>query len=134
MYKFEKRKEYLCADLPLAIILNRKFIPVKGGRPVLSKEYRNYKKQIDDLYMAFKHIKPIKKKYIKKQVVKNLVVEIILFEKDNRRDIDATIKILFDCLNGKLFEDDAQIWKLFVTQYVDPNPRVEITVLEEARN
>lgn len=124
---FEKTKNNIYkATLPLAIPLNQKYFVV-NGKNILSQKYRAYKKQVTKI--------PYNLTPIRKGKEKNVVCEITVFEKDNRRDVDATIKIILDVLNGKLWEDDSQIWRMSIRQFVDKqNPRVEVNCIEEKRN
>jgi len=42
-------------------------------------------------------------------------VSIVLYPRDKRLlDIDNAVKGIFDSMNGKLFDDDQQVWKLTV--------------------
>ena len=126
-YSFEKTKNNIYkAILPLAIPVNQKYYVV-NGKNILSQKYRNYKKDVALI--------PCRVMPIPKEKEKNVVCEITVFEKDNRRDIDATVKVVLDVLNGKLWEDDSQIWRMSIRQFVDKqNPRVEVNCIEEKRN
>jgi len=129
MYSITKSDKIYKAILPIAIPINQKYSGKENRH--ISPQYKKYKSDIGKLPRQFK---PIARQYIKRKFEKNVVCEISIFDKDNRRDIDATVKILFDVLNGKIWEDDSQIWSLMVKQYVDAsNPRVEVSAIEELR-
>ena len=129
MYFIKKQKNIYKACLPIAVPINQKY-NVVNGKNILSKKYRGYKNDIAKL----PHPSPIPKEYVKRVFQKNVIVEICLYEKDNRRDVDACVKIIFDVLNGKVWEDDSQIWSIIIKQYVDKdNPRVQLSAVKELR-
>ncbi len=58
-------------------------------------------------------------------------VVVRLFRPRRIGDIDGSLKALFDALNGRVWEDDAQIVELLVIRGDDKNnPRVELDVSE----
>ena len=46
----------------------------------------------------------------------------------NKPDIDNLQKMVLDCLNGVLFNDDRQIYKILAVKLYDFNPRTELIV------
>lgn len=55
---------------------------------------------------------------------------VFYFGDKRRRDIDAYIKILLDCMEGVVYEDDVQINEMHcVKEYDKERPRTEIRVL-----
>lgn len=127
MFFIEKAHSHFHAILPTAIPINQKYC-ISRGKNILSKKYRAYKKTVQSIPTNFE---PIPKKYRRKKLIKNISVNITLYEKDNRRDVDATIKIILDCLNGKIWEDDSQIWEIYVRQLIDrEDPKVIIFAYE----
>lgn len=43
-------------------------------------------------------------------------------------DCDNLAKHLLDCMNGVLYKDDAQVWKLTVTKLYSDDPRTTLTI------
>lgn len=61
---------------------------------------------------------------------RKIALKVVLYFKDERRhDIDNYNKILFDSMNGIVWEDDSQIDELEIRKTVDKsNPRIEVQV------
>lgn len=58
-----------------------------------------------------------------------ITVTMRLYRPAKRGDIDNSIKVLLDALNGYAYEDDSQIVELHAYRYDDKvNPRVEVDV------
>lgn len=58
-----------------------------------------------------------------------VTVTVRLYRPAKRGDIDNSIKVLLDALNGHCYNDDAQIVELHAYRYDDKaNPRVEVDV------
>lgn len=49
-------------------------------------------------------------------------------------DLDNLEKFYLDCMNGIVFKDDAQVWKLTGKKVYSARPRVEIVVYESVRH
>ena len=77
------------------------------GRVLISKDGREFKKEID-LYLNNYEKIPGK-----------IYLKLILHFKDKRkRDVDNYAKVLIDCLKNKLFEDDDQIYQLYMEKHI----------------
>ena len=139
-YGIKQYHDVIECILPVAVPINDKHKTTirRSGKKTyssmyLSKEYKDYKETINAIYLKDKSkIKKFSKTYVKKKFVKDLHVDIVLHEKDNKRDIDACIKVIFDSLNGKVWDDDSQISSLFVTQKVSDKPHVVVEVFRTA--
>jgi crossover junction endodeoxyribonuclease RusA len=56
-------------------------------------------------------------------------VQIEVYRPARRGDLDNTLKVLLDALNGLAYADDSQITQIFAKRFEDKaNPRVEIMV------
>lgn len=70
----------------------------------------------------------------KRFIDKNVIMQIEIYDSDNRRDIDAIEKSIQDAMNGILYDDDSQIWSKNTVQFLDKeNPRVEVKCFLEKR-
>ena len=48
-----------------------------------------------------------------------------------RSDLDNVTKVLFDALNGFVWQDDRQVYQMCLTKHIDrSNPRIELQVME----
>lgn len=101
----------------------------------ISKEYEEFKNTVDALWLKHKSkIKPIKKLMSKKTFVdKNVKCNILIYDENNRRDIDATVKVILDSLNGKFYEDDSQIWEIHIQQNLSKDDPCVIVNIWEAK-
>lgn len=135
MYNFKFDGKIYSAILPPAPALNDKFI---SRNYCVSHEFRRFKLDVDKLWMAVRDILPIPKLYLKKgnrEFERNATILIHVFDRDNRRDVDATEKVVQDVLQGKFYDDDKQIWDKKTCIWVDKrNPRIEVFVTEAIRN
>jgi len=131
-YKLVQDKEMYTAILPIACPINAKFISRTFH---ISKEYRAFKNHIEALWLKHKRsIKPIPKLMKgKKFIDKNVKCNILIYDVDNRRDVDATIKVILDSLNGKFYEDDSQIWELHIQQNLSKDDPCVIVNLWEVK-
>lgn len=131
-YKLEQDKDMYTAILPIACPINQKFAYRNFS---LSKEYTAFKNHIDALWLKYKrNIRTIPKLMKgKKFIDKNVKCNIVIYDQDNRRDCDATVKIVLDSLNGKFYEDDSQIWELNIQQNLSKNDPCVIVNLWEAK-
>ena len=69
----------------------------------------------------------------KREITKKPVeMEVNIFFKDKRRrDLDNHLKLIWDSLQGIVYEDDSQIQKLIVTKEIcTEDPRVEVIIKE----
>jgi crossover junction endodeoxyribonuclease RusA len=65
----------------------------------------------------------------KKLIERELCVEVVFYFKDNRRDIDGSLKALFDCMSGTIWKNDRQIVECHIWKKIDKkNPRIEIDI------
>lgn len=76
-----------------------------------------------EIKMVF--VMPIPKSTSKKKREKMVVGET---KHTKKSDLDNLIKNLFDCMNGIVFVDDKQVFKLDAVKVYGEEPRTEITV------
>lgn len=77
------------------------------GRVLISKDGREFKKEVDLLLNNYE------------KVLGKIKLTLILHFKDKRkRDLDNYNKVLIDCLKNKLFEDDDQIYQLYMEKHI----------------
>lgn len=128
LYGFSFKDGMYYSNIPIGVPNNDRLAP-GNGRFRASGKYKAYKKAVSLLPSQCVPIAKIKGK-------KNVVMGITIYEPNNRRDIDATIKILQDVHIGRFYEDDSQIWKINqLVQLVDKeNPRVECYAYEQIRS
>jgi len=94
-------------EIPIMACSVNKYYRTWQGRVLISKDGREFKKQVDLLL----------NNYIK--VYGKIKLTIILYFKDKRkRDLDNYNKVLIDCLKNKLFEDDDQIYQLYMEKHI----------------
>ena len=94
-------------EIPIIACSVNKYYRTWRGKVLISKDGREFKKQVDLLL----------NNYIK--VYGKIKLTIILYFKDKRkRDLDNYNKVLIDCLKNKLFEDDDQIYQLYMEKYI----------------
>lgn len=131
-YRLEQDKDMYTAYLPIACPINQKFV---NRTFYISKEYEEFKNTVDVLWLKHKSkIKPIKKLMSKKTFVdKNVKCNILIYDENNRRDIDATVKVILDSLNGKFYEDDSQIWEIHIQQNLSKDDPCVIVNIWEAK-
>lgn len=130
-----------CAILPLGVPINQKYNvgynpKTKRASFFSSKKDNQFKSKIGKLKTLFLgQINPIPKLTKgKKSIDKNVIMQIEVYDIDNRRDIDAIEKSIQDAMNQVLYDDDWQIWSKNTVQYVDKeNPRVVIKCYQEKR-
>lgn len=131
-YRLEQDKDMYTAYLPIACSINQKFAYRNFS---LSEEYKAFKDNVDALWLKYKrNIKPIPKLMKGKRFLdKNVKCNIIIYDSDNRRDIDATVKVILDSLNGKFYNDDSQIWELHIQQNLSKEDPCVIVNLWECK-
>mgnify|MGYP001258758510 CR=1 FL=1 len=94
-------------ELPLMACSVNKYYRSWKGRVLISKDGREFKKEVDLLLNNYEKIKG------------KIKLSLILYFKDKRkRDLDNYNKVLIDCLKNKLFEDDDQIYKLYMEKHI----------------
>lgn len=53
----------------------------------------------------------------------------LYFPDKRRRDIDNPLKSILDAMNGVIYKDDSQVFRIFVEKDIDrDDPRIEVTV------
>lgn len=131
-YRIEQDKDMYTAYLPIACSINQKFAYRNFS---LSDEYKAFKDNVDALWLKHKrNIKPIPKLMKGKRFLdKNVKCNIIIYDSDNRRDVDATVKVILDSLNGKFYNDDSQIWELHIQQNLSKEDPCVIVNLWECK-
>ena len=94
-------------ELPIMACSVNKYYRSWQGRVLISKDGREFKKEIDLLLNNYEKIKG------------KIKLSLILYFKDKRkRDVDNYAKVLIDCLKNKLFEDDDMIYKLYMEKHI----------------
>ena len=74
---------------------------------LISKDGRVFKNEVDMLLNNYQ------------KVLGKIKLTLILYFKDKRkRDLDNYNKVLIDCLKNKLFEDDDQIYQLYMEKHI----------------
>lgn len=91
------------------------------GRRFLTKEGKSTKEA-----MAWE----AKSQYRGEPLKGELILNVMFYFSSKRKDIDNSLKALFDCLSGILWEDDRQIVEMHVFKLIDEkNPRVVLQIL-----
>ena len=94
-------------NIPIMACSVNKYYRSWQGRVLISKDGREFKKEIDT-YL-----------YNQPKILGKIKLNLILHFKDKRkRDVDNYAKVLIDCLKNKLFEDDDQIYQLFMEKHI----------------
>lgn len=105
-------------SLPFPPLLNRYYSYWRGGRQ-LTAEARTYKLGAL-VHGKAQGIKPLDG---------DVCVQLTLYRRARRGDIDAPLKCLFDSLQGLAYQNDSQIRELHVLQLEDAaDPRVRVSV------
>ena len=95
---------------------------ISRGRNILSNKYRSAKEAIEWEIKSQWDNETIKDE--------DICINVLLYLKDKRHDIDAFIKLLLDAMSKKVYQDDRQIHELHVFKMYDKkNPRVEISIV-----
>jgi crossover junction endodeoxyribonuclease RusA len=81
-----------------------------GKRVYKSKRYREYIEQMEAYFDKQEHV-PILEGELKLEVT-------LSFKSKRKRDIDNCMKALLDCLEGRLFDDDSQIFELNIRKQI----------------
>lgn len=93
--------------IPIMACSVNKYYRSWKGRVLISKDGREFKKEIE------LHLNNYNK------VLGKIQLRLILHFKDKRkRDVDNYAKVLIDCLKNKLFEDDDQIYELYMQKNI----------------
>jgi crossover junction endodeoxyribonuclease RusA len=94
-------------ELPIMACSVNKYYRSWQGRVLISKDGREFKKEIDLLLNNYE------------KVLGKIKLTLILHFKDKRkRDLDNYNKVLIDCLKNKMFEDDDQIYQLYMEKHI----------------
>lgn len=94
-------------ELPIMACSVNKYYRSWNGRVLISKDGREFKKEVDLLLNNYE------------KILGKIKLTLILYFKDKRkRDLDNYNKVLIDCLKNKLFEDDDQIYQLFMEKHI----------------
>ena len=95
-------------EIPIMACSVNKYYRTWRGKVLISKEGREFKKKVDLLLHNYE------------KVYGKIKLTIILYFKDKRkRDLDNYNKVLIDCLKNKLFEDDDQIYQLYMEKHIN---------------
>ena len=94
-------------ELPIMACSVNKYYRSWQGRVLISKDGREFKKEVDLLLHNYE------------KIMGKIKLTLILHFKDKRkRDLDNYNKVLIDCLKNKLFEDDDQIYQLYMEKHI----------------
>ena len=94
-------------EIPIMACSVNKYYRSWQGRVLISKDGREFKKEVDLLLNNYE------------KVLGKIKLTLILHFKDKRkRDLDNYNKVLIDCLKNKLFEDDDQIYQLYMEKHI----------------
>ena len=94
-------------ELPIMACSVNKFYRSWQGRVLISKDGREFKKEVELLLNNYE------------KILGKIKLTLILYFKDKRkRDLDNYNKVLIDCLKNKLFEDDDQIYQLYMEKHI----------------
>lgn len=106
--------------LPYPPSLNAYLRTTRQGRIYKTEEAKAYQMKVKLLALTA-GIRPIEKDEV--------CVMLSVFRPQRRGDLDNSLKVLLDALNGVAYTDDGQIGELIVARFEDPaNPRVTLTV------
>lgn len=95
-------------ELPIMACSVNKYYRSWNGRVLISKDGREFKKEVELLLNNNNE-----------KILGKIKLTLILYFKDKRkRDLDNYNKVLIDCLKNKLFEDDDQIYQLFMEKHI----------------
>ena len=111
-------------EIPIMACSVNKYYRSWQGRVLISKDGREFKKEVDLLLNNYE------------KILGKIKLTIILYFKDKRkRDLDNYNKVLIDCLKNKLFEDDDQIYQLYMEKHIGTGYNqisIDIISLEES--
>tara|TARA_B110000967_G_C18546252_1_gene393090 strand:- start:143 stop:598 length:456 start_codon:yes stop_codon:yes gene_type:complete len=94
-------------ELPIMACSVNKYYRSWQGRVLISKDGREFKKEMELLLNNYE------------KIMGKIRLTLILHFKDKRkRDLDNYNKVLIDCLKNKLFEDDDQIYQLYMEKHI----------------
>lgn len=103
--------------LPLPPSANRYWRQGRDGRVYVSQEAQDYK-QLVRLTLVRRDL-----------IAGDVMLEVKIYRKAKRGDIDNFLKVLFDAMQGVVYENDKQVKCISVFLLDDPkNPRVEVMV------
>ena len=100
-------------DLVLNIVLYSNNVLYRRGKfsTYINPKHRNLKKEI---------ISSLKDQWKKSPIKENIELKLTYYFKDKRRrDVANYEKMLVDCLNGIVYEDDCQIVKLTLIKQIE---------------
>ena len=87
----------------LPVSVNQSYRTSKN-RVYKSKALCDFEKRVDDLFKSFENVE-----FLKGNLSVDIVFELKSFRK---RDLDNMLKSLFDSLQGRIFENDNQIFEI----------------------
>ena len=98
------------------------------GRMVLSKEAKNYKEKVSELFDTIKTIRP-EHRLPKQDLFWSIGLKIDVYRPRKSGDLDNTLKAILDSLSKNLYEDDRQVIEISAHRYDDKErPRIEVGV------
>ena len=105
-------KEYKFSFNFLPVSVNSSYRSFKS-RVYKSQKLKDFKKKMDDMFDTFENVEKLEGK---------LSIDIVFEMKGSRkRDIDNMMKSLLDSLEGKVFENDNQIYEMNVKKFENCN-------------
>ena len=94
-------------ELPIMACSVNKYYRSWQGRVLISKDGRIFKNEVEMLLNNYE------------KILGKVKLTLILYFKDKRkRDLDNYNKVLIDCLKNRLFEDDDQIYQLYMEKHI----------------
>lgn len=95
-----------------------------NGRTLVSREAKAYKEEAGWIAKV-DGVEPVKG---------DVVVKIAVHRPQRRGDLDNTLKVLLDALNGIAWQDDNQIVRIEAERHDDPdNPRAVVEIMPAGR-
>ena len=108
--------------LPISPSANR-YWQLRRNRIVVTEEAKAYKQEV---YYLVKHYEPL---------VGNVAVNFTVYRPAKRGDLDNYTKVMFDALNGLVWQDDKQVVEIHSFREDDKhNPRIEFLVYEVGKD
>jgi len=106
--------------LPYPPSLNRLYRHV-SGRVLVSRCGRDYKRIIQGILLKTRAVK----------LTGEISIRLDVFRPQKRGDLDNTLKVLLDSMQGLCYDDDSQIVEINARRFDDKNaPRVEARIAE----
>lgn len=109
------------ATLPFPPSTNRYWRNFRGHM-VVSKEAREYKAVVAGIFLQQSMDGGLNDS-------DEIVIDLVVYRPEKRRDLDNCVKILLDSMQGFVYKDDKQIVEIHAYREDDKhNPRVEVAI------